>query len=613
MNNDFKAASLPNHIDYWKSITSDQYVLNIVKGLSIELDRPYETRDLVPCHLNNEDRSHISAEINSLWHMGVIEKATHESGEVISPVFAVSKPDGSYRKILNLKHFNQYVKYEHFKMENLDNVLSLMTKDCFMTSVDLKKAYYSVMIAPSSRKYLKFFWDGQLWQYCSLPNGLSCAPRVFTRIMKTLFSVLRERGADCVFYIDDSIFVDSLYDNCKSHTAHARHVLESAGFRIHETKSVMDPTQSITFLGFILNSRTMTVSISQVKIDKLQSMVNELLCSDRVVIERLAQVIGFIISCMRAFQYGRLHYRGLELDKVNGLKRGSYKSKVILSDYAREDLRWWYSNAAKPGAPIRYDDYQFEIFTDASLQGYGVHWNGVSIGQQWSSDDMLSYGDNINCLELKAAEYALRSYKKELSGKHVLLRIDNTTAVSYINLMGGTHSTRCNEIARSVWRHAIDNNIHLSAAHIAGTDNTDADYASRNFVNPDIELCIEGHEFNHMCKQLHINPDIDLFATYANRKVDKFVSWKPDPCSVNVDAFSLDWNDFTSIYIFPPFSLLGRVLAKLRTYRGAALIVYPNWKGQFWYPSLQRLVTQHYDGPITCQNARIRLRAGRIK
>ena len=216
-------------------------------------------------------------------------------------------------------------------------------------------------------------------------------------------------------------------------------------------------------------------------------------------------------------------------------------------------------------------------------------------------------GDNINCLELKAAEYALRSYKKELSGKHVLLRIDNTTAVSYINLMGGTHSTRCNEIARSVWRHAIDNNIHLSAAHIAGTDNTDADYASRNFVNPDIELCIEGHEFNHMCKQLHINPDIDLFATYANRKVDKFVSWKPDPCSVNVDAFSLDWNDFTSIYIFPPFSLLGRVLAKLRTYRGAALIVYPNWKGQFWYPSLQRMVTQHHDGPITCQNARIRL------
>ena len=84
--------------------------MNIVKGLSIELDRPYETRDLVPCHLNNEDRSHISAEIDSLWHMGVIEKATHESGEVISPVFAVSKPDGSYRKILNLKHFNQYVK-----------------------------------------------------------------------------------------------------------------------------------------------------------------------------------------------------------------------------------------------------------------------------------------------------------------------------------------------------------------------------------------------------------------------------------------------------------------------------------------------------------------------
>ena len=61
-----------------------------MKGLSTDLDRPYETRDLVPYHLNSEDHSHISAETGSLWNMGVIEKATHEIGEVILPVFVVS-------------------------------------------------------------------------------------------------------------------------------------------------------------------------------------------------------------------------------------------------------------------------------------------------------------------------------------------------------------------------------------------------------------------------------------------------------------------------------------------------------------------------------------------
>ena len=65
-------------------------------------------------------------------------------------MFAVTISDGSYRKILNLKHFNQYDIFEHFKIGNLDNVLSLMTNVCFMTSVDLKNAYYSVVIATKS-------------------------------------------------------------------------------------------------------------------------------------------------------------------------------------------------------------------------------------------------------------------------------------------------------------------------------------------------------------------------------------------------------------------------------------------------------------------------------
>ena len=157
-------------------------------------------------------------------------------------------------------------------------------------------------------------------------------------------------------------------------------------------------------------------------------------------------------------------------------------------------------------------------YIDASMQGYGVHFQGKSVGQRWSTADQNAYGDNINCLELKAVEYGLRSFRVELYGKSILLRVDNTTAVSYINLMGGTHSVKCNDIARDIWSYAIDHNIHLSAAHIAGSDNVHADHASRNFVNPDIELYVQDNEFIHICEQLMITPEIDLFASYANKK-----------------------------------------------------------------------------------------------
>ena len=99
MNSDFVAATIPKRIEYWKSITSDQYVLNIVRGLNIELDKPYVNRNTVPCHLNSDDKLCISAEVESLAQIGVIERSVHEAEEVISPVFLVKKSDGSFREM----------------------------------------------------------------------------------------------------------------------------------------------------------------------------------------------------------------------------------------------------------------------------------------------------------------------------------------------------------------------------------------------------------------------------------------------------------------------------------------------------------------------------------
>lgn len=41
-------------------------------------------------------------------------------------------------------------------MDTLQSVISLMTPNCFMASIDLKDAYYSVPIAVAHQKYLKF-------------------------------------------------------------------------------------------------------------------------------------------------------------------------------------------------------------------------------------------------------------------------------------------------------------------------------------------------------------------------------------------------------------------------------------------------------------------------
>ena len=82
----------------------------------------------------------------------------HEDGEYISPIFIRKKKDGSLRLILNLKVLNSHIVCQHFKMDTINTILKLVKKGCFMCSVDIKDAYYSVQIQEDYQKFLKFYW-----------------------------------------------------------------------------------------------------------------------------------------------------------------------------------------------------------------------------------------------------------------------------------------------------------------------------------------------------------------------------------------------------------------------------------------------------------------------
>ena len=83
--------------------------------------------------------------------------------------------------------------------------------------------------------------------------------------------------------------------------------------------------------------------------------------------------------------------------------------------------------------------------------------------------------------------------------------------------------------------------------------------------------------------------EIDLFASRLNTKCTKFASYKPDPDAYHVNAFSVCCLDLNS-YIVPPFSIAGRVLAKLAQDRATALVIVPCWQTQPWFPQFAWLV-----------------------
>ena len=386
--------------------------------------------------------------------------SSHCKGEYISNIFIRPKKDDSYRLILNLKNLNQFVQYHHFKMENLKSAITLMSPNCYMASIDLTDAYYSVSIDTNHRKYLRFIWRNQLFQFTCLPNGLSSAPRIFTKLMKPAYSTLRCQGFENVGYIDDTYLKGSTFHACETNVSSTVKLFTDLGLTLNMAKSVLIPSQSITFLGFVLNSAQMTVALTPSKAMKVKSKAVELLHNQSPTIRTVSEMIGLMVASFPGVMYGPLYYRQLEIEKVVALKQnqGNFEASMILSDMARSDLHWWIENITDASNTAVRSNCQLIVYSDASLTGWGGVFNSITTGGQWTEDESQN---QINYLEIFNSMFSyFEGILLTIKNCHVKTMIDNTTAVSYINSMGG-RSLTCNQITRELWVWCASHGIWL--------------------------------------------------------------------------------------------------------------------------------------------------------
>ena len=190
---------------------------------------------------------------------------------------------------------------------------------------------------------------------------------------------------------------------------------------------------------------------------------------------------------------------------------------------------------------IRHSPVDVTLYSDASLEGWGAVMNDISTGGGggggWSVTEAHSH---INCPELLAVLFALKCFYTLLSGKHVKLMIDNTTAVAVINNMGTCHSTECHSIAVQIWEFSISHNITwLTAAHIPSSLKVKADRESRHFYSQDTEWIINFTLLNDALETLDFKPEIDLFASRLNRQFPIHCLFRPDPEASCIDAFTI--------------------------------------------------------------------------
>ena len=585
-----QAGNIKYFIESWMALTSDRWILQCVSGYKIEFDSvPFQKYVPKPHQFSEEEVHLVDDEIRKMLSKGAIEFSNFEEDQFISNIFLVAKKGGKVRPVINLKELNKFVSYYHFKQENLDMVLKSVSELSFFTSVDLCEAYWSVPIHEDDKKYLKFVWKGQLFAFTALPFGLSSAPRVFTKILKPVFSYIRSLGISSFYYIDDSLVQDQSYSHCKENTKVLVEVLESLGFEVNKDKSVMEPAQSVEYLGYIINSVDYKVYLPDEKIEKIRSCSEKVLSSEFVKIRLVARLVGLYSSASCAVLQAPLFYRYLDKDKNEALQvsQGDFDQTMVLSERSRSEIVWWLQNvSAVNGKSINVSSPDLYLRTDASNVGWGAVLDCCDSTQgRWLVEESRLH---INVLELRAIKFGLFSLCGTCHSVHICIRSDNVSAVSYINSIGGSVQT-LHEEAKEIWLWCIQRQIMLTAVHIAGKANILPDKLSREFSDCS-EWKLKAEIFQNLCDKFFY-PDIDLFSSRLNKQVDCYVSWFPDPKALTADAFSISWSNFNAPYIFAPFSLLPRILWKVEQEKvRKVLIVFPLWTTQSWYPKLLNLL-----------------------
>ena len=383
-------------------------------------------------------------------------------------------------------------------------------------------------------------------------------------------------------YLDDILTFGRTKTDCLQKAKKVMTLLQELGFTINIKKSILEPTQQIEFLGLILDSIQMKVFLPEPKVLDLIESRQAILSMTSLTVRSLASFQGKMSSCLHAVLPVPTFYRAIQANIHQAIgKTNNFSKKLILSSEAKSEIQWWISQCT----PVEWasSSLAFPISNHnnrcCQKKGDGRHHatNKKTQGR-WTQEEASLH---INVSGLKAALFALKSFAKvyQMTNAHVRLKIDNTPAQAYINHQGGTKSVGlCNQ-AQKLWKWCLLHQTIVSAEHLPGIHSRDADQASRIF-NDRTEWMISPHLLREALSLLAVNPSIDLVASRLNKQFPIFCSWKQDPNAWKIDAFSFPWIQ-KGLYAFPPFCLVGKVLAKVIQEKSQNLVlVIPWWPSQ---------------------------------
>ena len=375
---------------------------------------------------------------------------------------------------------NDYASTNHFKYQSLQDAVDLVTPDCYFAKIDLANAYRSVKLHPSNFKAtgLKWQFKGEkTFTYLideRLPFGAAKSPDIFNHITQAVRKIMARKGyKTIVCYLDDFLIVAQSYDEYLETLTELLRLLRKLGFHINYSK-IEGPTCELVFLGILLNSANMTLTIPEPKLTEIETSMKRFLVSRKVSKRDIQSLVGKLNWVTQCIYGGRFHLRRL-INKSNKLRKPWHRTLVTRD--MKLDLLWWLSfmrtfNGTMPMVDCRPAT---PVSIDACKLAGGAFYHGDFVHTPWTKE-LLSLP--INYLEVLALEPAVVRWAPLWRNKKVYIHCDNVTACSIINKGSCKNSQVMDSLRRVFWYSAVFN-FRLRAVYYRGVSNRLADGASR--------------------------------------------------------------------------------------------------------------------------------------
>lgn len=212
--------------------------------------------------LTLEERKALTQQIQEMLERGWIEPSVSPYG---APVIFVRKKDGSLRLVIDYRALNKVTVRNRYPLPRIDDLIDIIGKAKYFTSLDLTSGYHQVKIAEEDVEKTAFRTPDGHFQWRVLSMGLTNAPSVFQMVMNRVFGALI--GKSVVVYLDDILIFSKTQEEHLEHIRQVFEILKKEQLYCKLAKCEF-MKEKVAYLGHIINEHGVQPDPSKVQVVK---------------------------------------------------------------------------------------------------------------------------------------------------------------------------------------------------------------------------------------------------------------------------------------------------------------------------------------------------------